>query len=91
MTDDDFNRIASIVGVIVDNRIDQFLTPNQLWMDGDMGFLVVFDGGDIKRRVLKEGELVALRMGSVLAEQPSVDVDQLEPKYRDAVRAWPVC
>jgi len=52
---------------------------------------VVFEGGDIKRRVLKEGELVALRMGSVLAEQPSVDVDQLEPKYRDAVRAWPVC
>jgi hypothetical protein len=91
MTDEDFNRIANIVGVVVDNRIDQFLTPNQLWQDGDDFFLVVFDGGDIKRRMLRDGELVALRAGSVLAEQPTLDVARLEAKYRDAVRAWPTC
>lgn len=91
MTDDDFNRIFSGVGVLLDNRIDQFLTPNQLWLDGDMAFLVVVQGSDIKRKVLKEGELVPLRMGSVLSEQPTVDVEQMDAKYRDAVRAWPVC
>jgi hypothetical protein len=91
MTDDDFNRIFSGVGVLLDNRIDQFLTPNQLWLDGDMAFLVVVHGSDIKRKVLKEGELVPLRMGSVLSEQPTVDVEQMDAKYRDAVRAWPVC
>jgi hypothetical protein len=91
MTDDDFNRIATMMGGILDNRIDQFLTPNQLWMDGDMAFLVVVEGSEIKRKVLKEGELVPLRMGSVLSEQPTVDVDEMDAKYRDAVRAWPVC
>jgi hypothetical protein len=91
MTDDDFNRIFNGVGVLLDNRIDQFLTPNQLWKDGDQHFLVAIDGGKIVRRVIKDGELVPLRMGSVLAEQPTVDVATMDAKYRDAVRAWPVC
>lgn len=91
MTDDDFNRIATLMGVILDNRIDQFLTPNQLWQDGDDFFLVAFSEGQIVRRMLKDGELVPLRMGSVLAEQPFVNVEAMEAKYRDAVRAWPTC
>lgn len=89
MTDEDFNRIASMFGAIIDNRFDQFLTPNQLWQDGNTFFFVAFDGQNIVRKCLKDGELFPLRLGSVLAEQPTVDVAALDPKYRDAVRAWP--
>lgn len=89
MTEDDFHRIASMVGAIIDNRIDQFLTPAVLWLDGDEWFEVLtLDGCRVRRR-LKAGELVALRAGSLAAEQPVVDVTLLQDGPRDAVRAWP--
>jgi hypothetical protein len=90
MNDEDFNRIANIVGVIVDNRIDQFATPALVWKDGDdFLFEVVRDGCHPARRRLREGELVALRAGAILAEQPMVDVRALAPAQQEAVRAWP--
>lgn len=91
MTDEDFNRIANIVGVILDNRIDQFLCANQFWQDGDVAFEVITNGhGDRVRRRIKTGELVALRKGAAISEQPMVDVTKLQPAQRDAVRAWPL-
>lgn len=91
MTDDDHNRIIANVGVILDNRIAQFLTGNLLWTDGDVSFEVVLDGsGGRVRRRLAPGELVALRTGSAIAEQPAIDVAALPAAQRDAVRAWPL-
>lgn len=91
MTDEDFNRIASLVGGIIDNRIDQFASVNLLWQDGSTFFEVVTDGeGRRVRRRLRDGEVVALRAGAVLAEQPAVDVTKMSSTSAAAVRAWPL-
>jgi hypothetical protein len=90
MTEDDFHRIASMVGGILDNRIEQFTTPNLPWQDGDLWFEVLTRDGCRVRRRLAPGELVALRTGAALAEQPVVDVVSMPTAQRDAVRAWPL-
>lgn len=89
MTDDDFNRIFNGVGVIVDNRIDQFLTPRQLFQSGSNFWEAAWDGCTRVRRKLRAGELLLLRGASELSEQPFVDVDHLEQAQRDAFYAWP--
>jgi hypothetical protein len=88
MTDDDFNRIFNGVGVIIDNRIDQFLTPRQLFQSGSNFWEAAWDGCERVRRKLRGGELLLLRGASELSEQPFVDVDQLEQAQRDAFYAW---
>lgn len=88
MTDDDFNRIFNGVGVIIDNRIDQFLTPRQLFQSGSNFWEAAWDGCERVRRKLRGGELLLLRGASELSEQPFVDVDHLEQAQRDAFYAW---
>lgn len=88
MTDDDFNRIFNGVGVIIDNRIDQFLTPRQLFQSGSNFWESAWDGPERVRRKLRGGELLLLRGASELSEQPFVDVDQLDQAQRDAFYAW---
>jgi len=91
MTDDDHNRILAGVGALLDNRIAQFMTASLLWQDGDLAFEVLTDGsGGRVRRRLAPGELVALRTGAAIAEQPAIDVTRLAPAQADAVRAWPL-
>lgn len=91
MTDDDHNRIIANVGALLDNRIAQFITANLMWQDGDTYFEVTTDGdGHRVRRRLAPGELVALRTGSAIAEQPAIDVTRLAQAQADAVRAWPL-
>jgi hypothetical protein len=89
MTDDDHNRILANVGALLDQRIKQFASPNLMWQDGDDYFEVLTDGdGQRVRRTLQSGELVALRAGSTIAEEPVVDVRAMSPAQQDAVRAW---
>ena len=90
MTDEDFNRIASMFGVILDNRIDQFMTANLLWQDGDHFYEVLVRDGCRVRRELQPGELLVLRGGSIMAEQPMVNVDAMDQAQRDAFRNWEV-
>ncbi|HEU5241184.1 MAG TPA: hypothetical protein VFU25_04160, partial [Ornithinibacter sp.] len=89
LTDDDLNAITARVGTVVDNRIDQFLTPRQLWQSGSDMWESAWSGATRVRRRLRPGELVLLRGGSELSEQPFVDVDQLGQAQRDAFYAWP--
>ena len=88
VTDDDINRIISAMGAILDNRIEQFMTANLLWQDGEDFFEVLVRDGCRVRRRLQPGELLVLRGGAVMAEQPMVDVSTMNPDQRDAFRAW---
>ena len=89
MTDDDHNRIMSNIGALLDHRMRQFGTSNLLWQDGDDYFEVLTDGeGRRVRRMLDPGELVALRTGATMAEEPVVDVRTMAQAQQDAVRAW---
>ena len=88
-TDADFNRVASMLGVILDNRIDQFVTANLLWQDGNNLYEVLTSDGHRVRRKILTGELLVLRGGALVAEQPMVDVATLNPDQRAAFRAWP--
>lgn len=90
MTDEDFNRIATMMGGILDNRIDQFMTASCLFQDGDDLFEVLTCDGQRVRRKLKTGELLLLRGGAVMSEQPMVDIEQMGQKEQDAFRAWAV-
>lgn len=89
LSEDDLNAITARVGVVVDNRIDQFLTPRQLFQSGSSFWEAAWDGATRVRRRLRGGELLLLRGASELSEQPFVDVDQLEPAQADAFYAWP--
>jgi Peptidase family M23 len=91
MTDEDFNRIAQIVGGVLDNRITQFAAPDLVWKDGDdFLFEVLYDGdGRRVRRRLRSGELLALRGGNILAEEPIIDVRAMGEDQQRAVREWP--
>lgn len=90
MTDDDFNRIIASVGALLDNRIQQFGSVNLLWKDGDDYLFEVLTDGDGQRvrRRLEPGELLALRGGNTIAEEPMVDVRAMGPDQQAAVRAW---
>lgn len=90
VTDDDINRIISAFGVVLDNRIDQFMTANLLWQDGDDFFEVLVCDGQRVRRKIKSGELLVLRGGAVMAEQPMIDVTLMAPAQQDAFRAWAI-
>lgn len=90
LNDDDLNAITSRVGVVIDNRIDQFATPNLLWQSQRNGAnweAVIVDGERCRRR-LRPGEIFLLRKGAELAEQPAVNVDELDQQYQDAFYAW---
>lgn len=89
LSDEDLNAITSRVGVVIDNRIDQFLTPRQLFQSGSNFWEAAWDGPTRVRRKLRGGELLLLRGASELSEQPFVDVDALEPAQRDAFYNWP--
>lgn len=89
LTQEDLNAITSIVGMVVDNRIDQFATNRQLFQSGNNFWEAAWDGCERVRRKLRGGELLLLRGASELSEQPFVDVDHLEPAQRDAFYAWP--
>lgn len=90
MTDDDYNRIIAGVGAVIDNRIQQFMTANLLWVDGEDFYEVLTDEGQRVRRKLASGELLVLRGGALMAEQPMVDVATMAPAQQDAFRRWPV-
>ena len=90
LTDDDLNAITNRVGIVIDNRIDQFLTPRQLWQSGSNVWetFIASDGVRCRRRLLP-GELVLLRIGSELSEQPFVNVDELAQAQAQAFYSWP--
>ena len=89
MTDDDHNRIMANIGALLDQRMRQFGTSNLMWQDGDDYFEVLVDGeGRRVRRMLDPGELVALRTGATVAEEPVVDVRTMAQAQQDAVRNW---
>jgi murein DD-endopeptidase MepM/ murein hydrolase activator NlpD len=89
-TDDDMNRLMAGVGELIDHRWQQMATPNVLWKDGDdVLFEVLVDGdGHRVRRVLGPGELLALRLGNTITEEPIVDVSKMAPAQQAAVRDW---
>lgn len=89
-TDDDLNRIIAGVGELIDHRWGQMATPNVLWKDGDdFLFEVLVDGdGDRVRRKLRTGEVLALRLGNTISEEPLVDLRAMGPDQQAAVRAW---
>lgn len=89
LSQDDLNAIMSTVGIVIDNRIDQFLTPRQLWQSGEHVWEAVIVDGQRCRRRLLPGELVLLRIGSELSEQPFVNVDELATAQEQAFYAWP--
>lgn len=75
MTDDDFNKIASMVGAILDNRITNFATPHVILYD-DKGEFEIVQGADGYRRrhVFTPAERTALAKANVLADMPLIDV-----------------
>jgi len=91
LSQEDLNAIMSTVGIVIDNRIDQFATPRLLWQSPSKSanWETVFRDGERCRRRLRPGEIFLLRQGSELAEQPAVNVDELAQQYRDAFYAWP--
>ena len=88
-TDDDMNRLMAGVGELIDHRWGQMASPNLLWKDGDDHFEVLVDGDGCRvRRPIRSGELLALRLGNTIAEEPMVDVGAMAPAQQAAVRAW---
>lgn len=88
MTDEEYNAIIAGVGALLDNRIAQFMSTNLLWQDGDRFYEVLVRDGQRVRRELQAGELLVLRGGALMAEQPMVNVASMAPAQQDAFRRW---
>lgn len=91
LSQDDLNAIMSTVGIVIDNRIDQFTTPRLLFQSPSRvcNWEAAWRNGERVRRKLRPGEIFLLRTLAQLAEQPAVNVDELEQQYQDAFYAWP--